>query len=167
MKRWLVIVAAATLLAGAGAWFLFLRAPAYAAMRVTRTQEIPGTLGASIDPPPQGFDPAVSPQKAYEVAGGQAVRARATEMLAAIPPATLRSTGGDAKPAWVLVTRSLCFASNKGDLVSSSRRDPSTVTRCTDNNLWVVMVDARTGKLMASLGAYDTTGSWSPALAGA
>ena len=65
--------------------------------------------------------------------------------------------------AWVVFARDLCFAQSKGDLVSSSRRDPNDVQRCSDRNLWVTMVDPMTGKSLASLGAYDETGRWVPA----
>ena len=164
-KALVAIFAVVVVTAGGVTWFL-LRSPAYASMRVTRSQELPGTFGGSVDPPSRWFHPSVTPERALAIVQGQAVPARAKEMLASIPPATLRATGGPSTPAWVIVTPGLCFSSNKGDLVSSSRRKPSSVSRCSDRNMWVVMVNAESGKMIGSMSAYDTTGSWEPALAG-
>jgi hypothetical protein len=162
-KALVAVVALGVLVAGVAAWFL-LRPPAYASLRIARSEELPGTFGASVDPLSRWFDPAVTPSRALAIVEGQAVPERAKEMLAAVPPATLRATSGPSTPAWVIVTPGLCFASNKGDLVSSSRRDPSSVSRCSDRNMWVVMVNAESGRMIASMSAYDATGSWSPAL---
>ena len=164
-KALVVVIAVAVVAAGGVAWFV-LRPPAYASLRLTRTQELPGAFGASVDPPSRWFDPSISPSRALSIVQGQAVPQRAVEMLAAVPPATLRLSSGGSTPAWVIMTPGLCFASSKGDLVSSSRRDPSTVPRCSDQNMWVVMVNASSGKMIASMGAYDATGSWSPAVGG-
>jgi hypothetical protein len=166
MRKPLVAVLAVVVVAAAGtAWFV-LRPAAYASLRLARSQELPGTFGASVDPLSRWFDPSVTPARALAIVKGQAVPARAKEVLAAVPPATLRAAGGPSTPAWVILTPGLCFASNKGDLVSSSRRDPSSVSRCSDRNMWVVMVNAESGKMIGSMSAYDATGSWSPALAG-
>jgi len=166
MRKLLVVVLVVVVVTGgSAAWFL-LRSPAYASMRVIRSQELPGTFGASVDPLSRWFDPSITPARALSIVQGQAVPARAETMLAAVPPATLRATAGPSTPAWVIVTRGLCFASNKGDLVSSSRRNPSSVSRCSDRNMWVVMVNAESGRTIGSMSAYDATGSWSPALAG-
>jgi hypothetical protein len=165
MRKALVAVAAlVVIVAGGAAWFV-LRPPAYASLRLARSQELPGTFGASVDPLSRWFHPSVTPSRALAIVEGQAAPDRAKEILAAVPPATLRATGGPSIPAWVIVTPGMCFASNKGDLVSSSRRSPSSVSRCSERNLWVVMVNAESGKMIASMSAYDATGSWSPALA--
>ena len=146
------------------AWFA-VRPPAYASLRLARSQELPGTFGASVDPRSRWFDPSITPSHALEIVEGQAVPDRAKEILGAVPPATLRAAGGRSTPAWVILTPGLCFASNKGDLVSSSRRNPSSVSRCSERNMWVVMVDAESGRMLGSMSAYDATGSWSPAFA--
>jgi hypothetical protein len=166
VRKVLVAGLAVAIVAGGGvAWFL-LRSPAYASLRLERTQELPGTFGASVDPLSRWFHPSVTPERALSIVEGQAVPARAREILAAVPPATLRATSGPSTPAWVIVTPGLCFASSKGDLVSSSRRNPSSVNRCSDRNMWIVMVNAESGKMIGSMSAYDATGSWRPALAG-
>ena len=168
MRKALVAVVAVVVVvvaAGGIAWFV-LRSPAYASLRLAHTQELPGTFGASVEPASRWFDPSITPARALAIVEGQAVPERATEVLAGVPPETLRRSTGPTTPAWIILTKGLCFASNKGDLVSSSRRDPSTVPRCSDRNMWVVMVDATTGRMIGSLGAYDATGSWSPAVAG-
>lgn len=166
MRKALIAVLAVVVAVAVGtAWFV-LRPPAYASMRLVRSQELPGTFGATVDPLSRWFHPSVTPARALSIVQGQAVPARAKELLAAIPPSTLRMRTGPSTPAWVIVTPGLCFASSKGDLVSSSRRNPSSVNRCSDRNLWVVMVNAVSGKMIASMGAYDATGSWTPALGG-
>jgi hypothetical protein len=80
-----------------------------------------------------------------------------------------RSFTGDGqdRAAWVVFARNLCFAASKGELVSSSRRDPEDVERCSDANLWIEMVDPMTGESISSTSGYDLTGRWMPALGSA
>jgi hypothetical protein len=70
----------------------------------------------------------------------------------------------DASPAWVIVGRGVCDASSKGDVVSVGRSDPEAGRLpCTDDNLLMAVVDARTGRLVGVYHAYDVTGVWKPA----
>jgi fatty-acyl-CoA synthase len=73
--------------------------------------------------------------------------------------------GGFGEPAWVVVTRGICIASFKGELVASSRH-PETQGLCTAKNLWLDVVDARTGERLQGLRGYDESEEWTPHVAG-
>ena len=150
----LVIVASAVLSAcGSGA--------PYASMRQASEQEVPGSWGLVLSPPPSDLSPTVSPERARRIAIRVRTRGDVFETLANVPGMVVG--GASPRPAWVVFARDLCFAQSKGDLVSSSRRDPKDVERCSDHDLWVTVVDPMTGESLASLGAYDDTGRWTPA----
>ena len=69
----------------------------------------------------------------------------------------------DESPVWVVIGRGVCDASSKGDVVSVGRSDPEAGRLpCTDHNMLMAVVDARTGRLVAVYHAYDVTGTWRP-----
>ena len=135
--------------------------PSYPALRQASPEEVPGTWGLTLSPPPGDLDPTISPARARAAAFVERPPGEVLETLAMVPGSFVGARTETA--AWVVFARDLCFAQSKGDLVSSSRRDPNDVQRCSDRNLWVTMVDPMTGKSLASLGAYDETGRWVPA----
>jgi hypothetical protein len=135
--------------------------PSYPELRQAAEQEVPGSWGLVLKPPPGDLDPTISPQRARELALVVPGPGEVFETLALVPG---RFVGESAETAaWVVMARDLCFAQSKGDLVSSSRRDPEDVERCSERNIWVEMIDPMTGDSLASLGAYDDTATWVPA----
>ena len=136
--------------------------PSYPDFRQAAEEEVPGTWGLVLRPPPEDLDPAIGPREARKLAIRIRTEGEIFETLAMVP----RSFTGDEqdRPAWVVFARNLCFAQSKGDLVSSSRRDPEDVERCSDANLWIEMIDPMTGESLASLGGYDETERWVPAM---
>lgn len=169
MRRWILIGVAAALLVGLGAATVFrARAPSYASLRLAREEEIPGSLGFFLEPPPGGFDPAVSPEEAKKVAAGsRPPPAGVLEALASVPSALLGTGDHGDVMVWAVAARGICYFDNKGDLVSSSRSAPRSeeLPSCTRKNLSVVLVDARTGKALAAIRGYDLSGTWVPPLA--
>ena len=137
----------------------------YPAMRQTREQEVPGTFGFRLRPPGDA-EVEVSPERAVGIAmrGGEAP-GKALVSLATVDGAFVARAdrpAGDVT-AWVVAIRNLCFASQKGDLVSSSRRDPEDVERCGDANLWITVVDPSTGETLSAVSGYDAGLTWEPA----
>ena len=135
--------------------------PSFAASRQAVEEEVPGSWGLVLKPPPGDLDPAISPRRARELALRIDAPDEVLATLALVPGAFVGARAET--PAWVVMARNLCFAQSKGDLVSSARRDPEDVERCSVRNLWVEIVDPMTGESLGSLGAYDTTGRWAPA----
>jgi hypothetical protein len=133
----------------------------YAELRQAAEEEIPGSWGVVLKPPPDDLEPAIGPTDARAAALRIEPPGEVLETLALVPGSAVGVR--DDVAAWVVMARDLCFASSKGDLVSSARRDPEDVERCSERNLWVTLVDPMTGERLASLGAYDATGSWVPA----
>lgn len=133
----------------------------YPGLRQTRAQEIPGTLGWVLEPPPDGFDPALTPARALRL-GGDA-NADRTEITMSLASVRDRLRGGPSiGTAWVVVNRSICVRTAKGELVSDARGDDPNDLGCTDKNLWVVAVGADDGRPMMSESAFDPTGTWAP-----
>jgi hypothetical protein len=127
----------------------------YAAFRQARAEPIPGTFGWTLEPPGDA-DAALSPQQAYRGIPGADREPEVFAILAIVGG----EDGSRTAPAWVFVTRHLCYFTAKGDLVSPGRsgdRDP-----CTDDNLLVQAVDARTGELVRVISAFDFTHRWAP-----
>jgi hypothetical protein len=134
----------------------------YASFRQARAQELPGTLGVTLMPPPDGFRPAVTPGEAYREVVRRPTPGGVVQALAVVSSPYARPS--DESPAWVIVGRGVCDASSKGDVVSVGRSDPETGRLpCTDDNLLMAVVDAQTARLVAVYHAYDVTGSWKPA----
>jgi hypothetical protein len=138
----------------------------YAAYRQTSAQEVPGTWGLTLAPPGDG-EIRISPERAVKIAmwGGTPPGA-VLESLATVPSSWVSTDGhrGADPTAWVVVIRNLCFASQKGELVSSSRRDPRNVERCDEHDLWATVIDPRTGTTLSSTSGYDLSGRWAPAV---
>jgi len=142
--------------------------PSYPALRQTARQEIPGALGIVLDPPPEAFDPTIAPSRARRIGTfGQKALGSAVLSLAVIRDEFQPDArgGGFGEPAWVVVTRGICIASFKGELVASSRH-PETQGLCTAKNLWLDVVDARTGQRLQGLRGYDESEEWTPHVAG-
>jgi len=163
--RQVVAVAGFGLLAVGGASLWVARgsgAPSYASFRQARSQEVPGTLGVTLMPPPDGFRPAVTPGEAYRAVVRRPPPGGIVQALAVVSSPYARPS--DESPAWVIVGRGVCDASSKGDVVSVGRSDPEAARLpCTDDNLLMAVVDARTGRLVGVYHAYDVTGAWKPA----
>ena len=150
----LVLVAAMTLVACGSA------AP-YEDLRQTAEEEVPGSWGLVLSPPPDDLAPAITPERARRLAIRVETPGDVFATLATVPGPFAGASSE--RPAWVIFARNLCFARSKGDLVSSARRDPRDVERCSERNIWVEVIDPMTGESLASLGAYDHTGRWTPA----
>lgn len=133
----------------------------YPELRQSVEEEVPGTWGLVLRPPPEDLEPAVAPRQARRLAIRIETEGEIFQTLAMVP----HSFTGDEqdRAAWVVFARNLCFADSKGDLVSSSRRDPEDVERCSDANLWIEMVDPVTGESLASTSGYDESEDWLPA----
>ncbi len=158
-----VVVVAVVAVVGVGVAARLRRSPTFGSFRLVRTQEVPGTFGLVVRPPSARFDPSISPAQAERIASqGQAAPGPVYLVLADVPAAYI---GSAEAPAWLVIVRNLCFASEKGDLVSQTRRPPGKVTRCTLNNLWVQVIDAATGKRVSVVRGYDISGTWRPATA--
>lgn len=158
LARLLIVAAAAVLVVASCS-----EPPSYGGLRQSAEEEVPGSWGLVLKPPPGDLEPAIGPRRAVRIALRMRAPGEVLETLALVPGSFV---GADADvPAWVVLVRNLCFAQNKGDVVSSSRRDPEDVERCNERNLWVEMIDPSTGESLASLGAYDESGSWEPARA--
>jgi hypothetical protein len=134
----------------------------YPDLRLSAEEEVPGTWGLVLRPPPGDLDPAIAPSEARRLAIRIETDGELFQTLAVVP----RSFTGDDqdRAAWVVFARNLCFAQSKGDLVSSSRRDPEDVERCSDANLWIEMIDPMTGESLSSTSGYDETGRWVPTM---
>jgi hypothetical protein len=136
--------------------------PPYAELRQATEEEVPGTWGLLLKPPPGDLEPSIGPGRAASLAIRVKTDGEVFEVLAMVPHSF--TGGGEDRPAWVVFARNLCFAASKGELVSSSRRDPKDVQRCSDANLWIEMIDPMTGESLSSTSGYDETGRWTPTL---
>jgi hypothetical protein len=145
---------------------------AYEEYRQVESQEIPGTWGSRLEPLPEDYDPKLSPEEVLDRYAADSPRgaiildlARYRDTLTYVidhtpsPPADT--------PAWVFLTRGLCFNSEKGALVASARRpDSYGAQRCSLANISVLAVDADTGALISTARGFDESLEWSPARAG-
>jgi hypothetical protein len=157
-------LALAALVAGVG-FVAFVAASGdepYAALRQEASQEIPGTLGLSLEPPGD-VDPILPPDEA---------RARNLVPPEAEVHVTLaivrdRFEGTDIGPAWVLFARGVCLRNAKGELVSSARgEDPGAALECTPATMWVLAVSPEDGEPLLATTGYDETQDWRPLVAG-
>jgi hypothetical protein len=142
-------------------------APAFPTLRQVRVEEVPGTFGLVLRPPPSSFDPKVSPAQALQIASqGQKAPGPVFLTLASVPGMYTGQTS-DA-PMWVIIVRNLCYPSQKGELVSSSRRKPQNrVSNCSMRNLWIQVEDPTTGKRISVVAGFDPTATWQPTLGAA
>jgi hypothetical protein len=138
--------------------------PSFPTLRQSRVEEVPGTFGLVLKPPPPGFDPIVSPVQALQIASqGQTAPGPVFLTLASVPGMYTGQTTDT--PMWVIIVRNLCYPSQKGELVSSSRRNPKNrVSNCSMRNLWVQVENPTTGKRISVVSGFDPTASWQPTL---
>ena len=142
------------------------RPPAYAALRQSRIEDVPGSFGLTMKPPPGGFDPAISPGQALQIASqGREAPGPVFLTLASVPGFFTGSS--DDSPQWLIIVRNLCYPAEKGELVSSSRRPPQNQgSKCSMRNLWIQIVNPTSGDRTAVVSAYDPTAAWVPATGG-
>jgi hypothetical protein len=164
VRRWIVLGAAAVIAAVVGAW---LSAPdagaAYASLRQSAGELVPGTLDVYLEPPPAGFSPRMTPNAAY----GERAAPRETHdvsMTLALVRQGLPELGNvrRAGPAWVLVNHGVCYFTSKGDLISPARASGGRRDGCTPKNLFLQVLDAQTGDQLFTVGGFDPSGRWSP-----
>jgi hypothetical protein len=133
----------------------------YAALRQATEQPIPGALGFSLEPPPEGARPVLAPSDVrarYPADGGEVE----------IAFASIRDTleGRSIGPGWVLFARGVCLRNAKGELVSDARGTDPNDLECTDATIWVLAVDGTTAEPLLALTGYDEAGTWAPEVAG-
>jgi hypothetical protein len=163
-----IVTAAATALGLATiGWLLLIQhpGPSYSSLRLAIEEEIPGSVGFFLHPPPATFRPSISPDRARVIAARGTVRPREVLLfLASVPVVAITGRGSGDVTVWVLVARGICYFDNKGDLVSSARSAPAAkeLPDCTRKNLSAVLVDATTGKPLAAVRGYDLSGTWRP-----
>ena len=140
-------------------------APTYAAFREMRSQELPGSFGLTMAPVPGSFQPAISPARAVRIASqGQTAPGPVYVVLAEVSPAYLAVGSTVPGPAWIVIVRNLCFAGEKGELVSQTRQPAAQQKRCSMNNLWAQVIDASTGARVSVGHGFDASGGrWVPA----
>jgi hypothetical protein len=157
----IVVLASAAL----GGWLATAQGrPAFAALRQSRDQVIPGTLEYVLEPPPSGFDPVVTPARAVRV-GAAATMPKDVDisLSLALVRNDLGGTGTAVGPAWVEVAHGVCFFTSKGALVSSARTGGNR-NACTASNVWVQVVDATSGRTLLTTSGFDGTRSWRPSV---
>jgi len=152
----------AVLAAAVGVVLVVPRGPAYAPLRQTTEEGIPGTLLLELRPPPEGYRPHLSPQEAYDIAWQERPPNGVYRTLAVV---TDSYYGSDASPDWVFIAKGECYPSAKGDLVSPARSGSIGET-CTDADLAIVAVDANDGKPASAFLGFDASEKWVPAVAG-
>lgn len=131
----------------------------FAALRQARTEPIPGALGYTLEPV-EDFRPSIDPSRAYLGLVGANSERDVSVTLAIVHD----ERGATYGPAWVYITRDLCYFEAKGDFVSVSRAGVGD--GCAPSNLLVQMVDARGGEAIGVFSGYDAEGSWLPARLG-
>jgi hypothetical protein len=139
-------------------------APTFPTLRQLRVEEVPGTFGLVLQPPPAGFDPKVSPVQALQIASqGQTAPGPVFLTLASVPGMYTGQTID--MPMWVIIVRNLCYPSQKGELVSSSRRKPKNrLSNCSMRNLWIQVENPTTGVRVSVVAGFDPTANWQPSL---
>jgi hypothetical protein len=146
-----------------GSWLLFFRDPPmpYAELRQTTFQEIPGTLGYALEPPPDDLRPELSPDEVKEryPAGTGEVQVALASVRDVYEDRVLGS-------GWVLVARGVCLRNSKGELVSDARGNDPVDLQCTDDQIWVLAVDPSSAEPIAALLGYDEAGTWGPEVGG-
>lgn len=158
----MLAVSVAVVAAGAfAAWLGWGRERPYASLRQTAVQEIPGTLGYALEPPPAAIDPTLTPAavRARWPAGGGEVH---------VSLASVRDTFEDRVlgSGWVLVARGVCLRNAKGELVSDARGNDPNDLECTDATMWILAVDPNTADPLVALTGFDESGTWVPEVAG-
>jgi hypothetical protein len=139
------------------------RAVAYASLRLARQQLVPGTLDVFLEPAPVDFRPIVSPSEAYRDRAAAHTSHDVSVSLAVVRQG-LPEVGPvrRAGPAWIVVNHDVCYFTSKGDLISPARASGGERDGCTPRNLFIQVLDARTGDQLFTIGGFDTSGNWSP-----
>jgi hypothetical protein len=131
----------------------------YGSLRQVREEKIPGTLTFFLTPAPADFAPVITPHRAEQIGTTNEDQPSQITLSLALVRDRLGTTQG---PAWVVISRGVCFAAFKGELVAGARSPQEDSPRCTDRNLWIEAVDATSGKELLTLNAYDISGTWRP-----
>lgn len=131
----------------------------FGAYRQMRAEEIPGAFDWALEPVDPTFRPSVAPDVAYGSVYDAGAHPRALAVLGRV---RYLYDGTLGPPAWVFVTPHMCFATEKGDLVSPGR----TGDGCEQANLYVQGVDATTGVSLGGFPAYMPVDGWTPAREG-
>ncbi len=165
MRRRVMVVGGIVVIAAVAVGVWLTRHPgalSYPSLRQARAEEVPGSFGVMLHPPPLGFDPAVGPGQVYRAFVGRPPPGGVMETLAVVSSPYAPSS--DEVPAWVLIGRGVCDATSKGDVVSPGRSDPTAEgVPCPNESLLIGVVDATTGKLLGAYRGYDLSGAWTPA----
>jgi hypothetical protein len=167
MRRWLFL-GVAVAMAAAAAWMWWPEgATAYASLRQSKQERVPGTLDVFLEPAPEEFTPVVSPAAAYRERAAAHDRHPVSMTLAVVrqgfeEDGSLRR----ASPSWVVVSRDVCYFANKGDLISPARASDGRRDGCTRKNLFFQVLDATTGSQLFAISGFDPSGRWAPARGG-
>lgn len=127
----------------------------YEALRLRSSQPIPGALGYALEPPPAGSRPELTPGEAqalYPAGDGEVT----------VGFAIVRDTLADDAigPGWLLVARGVCLRDSKGELVSDARGTDPVDLDCTDETMWLLLLDPRSGDPLVALTGYDPDGTF-------
>ena len=146
--------------------------PRYSDFRETKTEQIPGTWGLIMAPPEEGWNPGLSPSQVLDRFATDETRGDIMLTLAQVSSNLTYVDDGTphpvaSEPAWVFLTRGVCFSSEKGALVASARRPESyNAQRCSLKNISVLAVDADTGAYITTERGFDPSLEWAPARQG-
>lgn len=144
----------------------------YSAYRESKTEEIPGTWGLMLSPPDEGWNPTLSPAQVLDRFAADTPRGSIMLTLANVSSSLTYVDRGTpspvvSEPAWVFMSRGVCFSSEKGALVASARRpDSYNAQRCSLKNISVMAVDADDGSFITTERGYDASLEWMPARQG-
>lgn len=144
----------------------------YTEYRETKGEQIPGTWGLMMSPPDEGWNPELSPTEVLDRFAADTPRDNIMLTLAEVSSELTYVSDGTphpvvSEPAWVFLSRGVCFSSEKGALVASARRpDSYNAERCSMKNISVLAVHADTGEYITTERAFDETERWVPARAG-
>jgi hypothetical protein len=163
MRRWLFL-GVAVAMAAAAAWMWWPeRATAYASLRQSKQERVPGTLDVFLEPAPEDFTPVLSPAAAYRERAAAHDRHPVSMTLAVVRQGFVEDGSlRRAAPAWVVVSRDVCYFANKGDLISPARASDGRRDGCTPKNLFFQVLDATTGKQLFTVAGFDPSGRWAP-----
>jgi hypothetical protein len=162
-RRIVLVVALIAILLASGVVIVFRHRsadPPYANLRQATEEEVPGTFGLLLKPPPPGFDPAISPVRAQEIAS-QGRKAPGPVFFVLASVSGFYTGASTETPQWLVIVRNLCYPGEKGELVSGSRHLGQT-RNCSMSNLWIQLVDPTTGDRTSVLRGYDPTATWLP-----
>jgi hypothetical protein len=167
MRRWLFLGVAVAMAAVALWTWWPERAIAYASLRQSTQERVPGTLDVYLEPPPAGFAPVLSPAAAYRERAAAHDRHPVSMTLAVVRQGFAENGSlRRAAPSWVVISRDVCYFANKGDLISPSRASDGKSDGCTPKNLFFQVLDARTGTQLFTIAGFDPSGRWAPARGG-